>query len=86
VNIVTTDPIDADAIVRMGVAVAGDDPPIGEFKLRSLFPKAQWESFDRGQRQQAGKLFKHIMSAREGARLNGPNTANHQRYELSEDH
>lgn len=81
----TTEPIDADAIARLGMSLAGDKPPLGEFKLRSLFPKSQWESFDRGQRQQAGKLFKERMSSRDGARLNGPNTANHQRYELSED-
>lgn len=81
----TTNPVDADAIARMGVALAGDEPPIGEFKLKSLFPKSQWDSFDRGQRQQAGKLFKKRMSSSEGVRLNGPNTANHQRYELSKD-
>jgi len=83
-NAIMTQPPDAEAIAQMGLAIVDHRAPAGEFRLKSLFPKEQWDSFDVVERRSAGKLFKAGMQERANALLNGPNTANHQRYEIAD--
>jgi hypothetical protein len=51
--------------------------------IRALFERSEWDAFERGQRQQAGKIFKSAMSQKDAAAALGANTANHQQYAAS---
>lgn len=70
-----------DAIVEKALQSVGGGAAGAEFKLRTLFPKEEWETYSSVDRRLAGKRFKAAMRERADVRSNGPNTANHQRYE-----
>lgn len=70
-----------DAIVERAMRYVGGGAAQAEFKLRTLFPKEEWETYSAIDRRLAGKRFKAAMQERADVRSNGPNTANHQRYE-----
>lgn len=74
----------SEEIAQMGLSIVDEQAPPGEFKLKSLFLEEKWGSFDVVERRLAGKRFKAAMQERANARLNGPNTANHQRYEIDD--
>lgn len=70
-----------DAIVEKALRSVSGGAAVAEFKLRTLFSKEEWETYSPVERRLAGKKFKAAMQERADVRSNGPNTANHQRYE-----
>lgn len=51
------------------------------FRLRDLFPAAQWEDFSKGARLRAGRAFNaKVATARDGIRIGKKTGANHQLY------
>ncbi len=72
---------EAAEIVRSALKTAKRKSSGCQFRLRDLFPRERWESFSRGARLRAGRMFNAEMAAAvDGIRI-GPKTAsNHQTY------
>lgn len=51
--------------------------------IRALFDRDEWESFARGECQQAGKIFKSVMLEQNSNLSLGANSTNHQQYAAS---
>lgn len=73
----------AAEIAEEAMALVEHKSFVGKFSITTLFPKSLWNTLNVGQRKQAGKIFKQVMSTRSKIHLNGPNSANLQGYESS---
>jgi hypothetical protein len=78
---VLDDSMEAEEIVRRAKARAINKPSQFRFRLRDLFPPNEWESFSKGARLRAGRLFFDEMSAaRDGIRPERKSSSGHQFY------
>lgn len=76
-----TPALEAEQIVSRALKAAKVRPLNELFILRDLFPRDQWNKFDRSARLQAGRAFYARISAARDGIIPGPKTqANHQQY------
>jgi hypothetical protein len=75
------DEAEAGEIVRRAMAKAKRKPKGETFRLRDLFPAADWDDFSHGARLRAGRAFNaKVAAARDGIRIGGKSASNHQLY------
>lgn len=75
------DSIEAAEIVRRAKKLAAKQPSKARFRLRDLFKSEVWETFSKGARLRAGRLFFDEMSAaRDGIRPEKKSPSGHQFY------
>jgi hypothetical protein len=76
-----TDDKQAGEIVKRALKIAKGKQSGFEFRLRDLFPAAQWELWSKGSRLRAGRMFfEEIATAVHGIRQARKSSSNHQYY------
>lgn len=78
---VLTDQAEATEIVSRAFTRAKKRVGRPDFRLRDLFPTAEWEKFSKGARLRAGKVFhEKVGAAVDGIRATRKSSTNHQFY------
>jgi hypothetical protein len=78
---VLTDQAEAGEITRRALSSAKKKANGPEFRLRDLFRKNDWDSFSKGARLRAGKMFhEKVAAAVDGIRATRKSSTNHQYY------
>jgi hypothetical protein len=81
---ILTDDKEAGEIVRRALKIAKRKGSGFEFRLRDLFPSAQWEQWSKGSRLRAGRMFfEEIATAVHGIRSARKSSSNHQYYVIA---
>lgn len=81
---ILTDDKEASEIMRRALRIARGKPSGFEFRLRDLFPTAQWERWSKGARLRAGRMFfEEIATAIHGIRHARKSSSNHHFYIVS---
>ena len=76
---------EAAEIVRLALKRSKSKDAGFEFRVRDLFPKAQWEKFSKGARLRAGRLFcSEISAAVHGIRAARKSPSNQQIYVVAQ--
>lgn len=79
-NILTEDK-EAGEITKRALKIAKRKASKFEFRLRDLFPKGQWEKWNKGARLRAGRMFfDEVGTAVHGIRALRKSSSNHQYY------
>jgi len=79
------DRAEANEIARRALKSAKRNPKGEEYRLRDLFPQQIWESFSKGARLRAGRMFfEAVASAVHGVRATRKSSTNHQFYETAQ--